>query len=277
MNKNKLKYLCSKLQLKSSIDYNRIRKVFYLEELLRRISKSKFKENLIFKGGMLFSNIIGIEKRCTVDVDFSLKKIQSTEKNLIDMFNIILDNDNEDIKFNLDQIKPIETDLEYPCFRMCFNAKLENEVEKIIVDIGVGDKIFPKPLEYQYKSFFGESYFLLNSYTLETFFSEKIFAIFSKGKANTRLKDYFDVFYIIRYLKEKLNFHNLKKSILLTFENQNVPFVLSEVQKNLKIFSTNRNLNLKWRNYKIKNNVIEEEKFKNLVLMVVDFLTEIFE
>ncbi|RMX36053.1 nucleotidyl transferase AbiEii/AbiGii toxin family protein [Mycoplasmopsis fermentans] len=111
MNKNKLKYLCSLVSKKFDIDYNSIRKLFYLEEILKRIAKSKYRNNFIFKGGMLFSNIIGIENRRTVDIDFSLKGIKSNEKNLKIVFNEILLIKNDEINFIFNDIQPIKTDL----------------------------------------------------------------------------------------------------------------------------------------------------------------------
>ncbi|ADN68812.1 nucleotidyl transferase AbiEii/AbiGii toxin family protein [Mycoplasmopsis fermentans] len=277
MNKNKLKYLCSLVSKKFDIDYNSIRKLFYLEEILKRIAKSKYRNNFIFKGGMLFSNIIGIENRRTVDIDFSLKGIESNEKNLKIVFNEILLIKNDEINFIFNDIQPIKTDLNYPCYRFKFRASLENEKEDIVLDIGVGDKIFPKPIEYSYKSFFKDESFQVLSYTLETYFSEKLFAIISKGEANTRLKDYYDLHFLILNCKKMIDKSNLGKAISITFDNRNEKFDIKTAKLKLLELSNFELLDNKWKKYLIKNEFTLNITFKNLVLMIVEFLTEIFE
>lgn len=78
MNKNKLNSIIQKVSATTGIVYNSVLAYYFMEDILSRISKSNYKDNFIFKGGFLLSNIVGISTRATVDMDFLLenKKIQ---------------------------------------------------------------------------------------------------------------------------------------------------------------------------------------------------------
>lgn len=73
MNKDKLKTIVRKVSADTGIVYNSILAYYFMEDILLRISKSDYKDNFIFKGGFLLSNIVGIDSRATVDMDFLLK------------------------------------------------------------------------------------------------------------------------------------------------------------------------------------------------------------
>ncbi|RMX36054.1 hypothetical protein MFI2_0199 [Mycoplasmopsis fermentans MF-I2] len=115
------------------------------------------------------------------------------------------------------------------------------------------------------------------SYTLETYFSEKLFAIISKGEANTRLKDYYDLHFLILNCKKMIDKSNLGKAISITFDNRNEKFDIKTAKLKLLELSNFELLDNKWKKYLIKNEFTLNITFKNLVLMIVEFLTEIFE
>ena len=82
MNKDKLKSIISK---KANGDNNlsaQLYQMYFFEHILERISKSKYKHNIILKGGLLLSSIIGDEERTTKDMDATLKSISLEKENV---------------------------------------------------------------------------------------------------------------------------------------------------------------------------------------------------
>ncbi len=102
MNKQKLRAICMKISKETGLSFNSVQTHYFLENILEKISKSKEKNNFIFKGGFLLSNVIGIGERNTVDIDFLIKNFTLTEENIRDKFSEILKfNKNEDIIYEI--------------------------------------------------------------------------------------------------------------------------------------------------------------------------------
>lgn len=70
MNKKKLIALCHKISNEKKLPFNTILNYYFLENILLKLSKSNYNDKFIFNGGFLLSNIIGIETRSTVDIDY---------------------------------------------------------------------------------------------------------------------------------------------------------------------------------------------------------------
>ncbi len=75
MNKDKLKNIISKKANGNSKISQQLYQMYFFEHILERISKSKYKHNIILKGGLLLSSIIGNDERTTKDMDATLKSI----------------------------------------------------------------------------------------------------------------------------------------------------------------------------------------------------------
>ena len=56
---------------------------YMMEQFLVRISKTKYRNNFILKGGMLISAIVGVEVRTTMDIDTTVRRIPLTKDRII--------------------------------------------------------------------------------------------------------------------------------------------------------------------------------------------------
>ena len=128
---------------------------FMFEHFLERLSKSDYKDMFIIKGGMLVSNLVGLATRSTMDLDVTLKNLSLDEATILNAVNKISTiNIDDDIEFSDFKFDPIRSDDEYGGFRVRFNAKYFSIVTLLSIDISTGDKITPKPLEYEFSSIF---------------------------------------------------------------------------------------------------------------------------
>lgn len=129
--------------------------MFFFEKILERISKSKYKCNIILKGGLLLSSIIGDAERTTKDMDTTLKSMSLEKGNIESILNEILSIDLKDnVVFKILDIKDIREDDEYGGFRVDMMATMENLKVHLAIEITTGDRITPKEIEYNYKSIF---------------------------------------------------------------------------------------------------------------------------
>ena len=119
MNSDKLKSIISKKSNGNSIIAAQLYQMFFFERILDRISKSKYKDNFILKGGLLLSSIIGENMRTTKDMDATLKSIPLKEENVLSIMTEILNINVEDnVSFEIVDIKDIREEDEYGGFKI---------------------------------------------------------------------------------------------------------------------------------------------------------------
>lgn len=164
---------------------------YIMEEFLKRLSKSRYKNNFILKGGMLVSSIAGINSRATMDIDTTVKAIDLSEDEAYEIIADICNVDIEDnISFRIVSISDIMEEHDYPGIRFMLEATLENLVQPVKIDISTGDVITPGAIEYSYIPMFDNEPIDIMSYNIETLLAEKLETVISRGIENTRMRDF---------------------------------------------------------------------------------------
>lgn len=249
--------------------------MYFFEHILERLSKSKYKHNIILKGGLLLSSIIGDDEITTKDMDATLKSIPLEKENVENIMQEIINIDIEDgICYEIVNIKDIRLDSEYGGFKINILAIMENLKVYIAIELTTGDKITPREIEYNYNSIFEDKKIPIFAYTLETVVAEKYQTIISRGIYNTRMKDFYDVYILMTEKKEKLNLDNLIMAIKNTFEHRKTELRIEEIKSILGMLKTNDNLIRLWENYQLTDpyskNIDYESLFESL-----DYITNI--
>jgi len=194
-----LKARVRNLALKNHIPAQAVLQNFMLERLLERISVSKYKDRIILKGGMLIASLVGISSRTTMDMDATLRGYPLSEEAIQKAFGDIcavqLD---DDVTFVLDHIAPIREADEYGGYRVAIFARYETINTPLKVDLTTGDVITPAAVRYTFQSAFGNKAIEVWAYTLETILAEKVETILRRSVLNTRMRDYYDVYIIVK-------------------------------------------------------------------------------
>jgi len=168
---------------------------YIMERFLERLSLSPYRGNLILKGGMLISSIVGLDTRSTLDVDATVKNfplsIESAKQIVTEIAAISLD---DGIAFQLKSAEPIMDEAEYGGIRVSLEAYLENMRTPLKLDISAGHVITPHEIDYRLKLMFETRTISILAYPLETVLAEKMECIISRGTANTRMRDFYDVY-----------------------------------------------------------------------------------
>lgn len=247
---------------------------YFLERLLYRISKSIYKENIVLKGGLLITSIIGVERRSTMDMDTSIKNMSVNENTILEMINIIIKINGEDnIDFELLDIKEIRRIEEYYGFRVRINAKFGKIKQKLSIDISTGDILTPDKIKYFYKSLLNDSIIEIQTYNLETILSEKIETIISRGMLNTRMRDFYDVYMLWTLKKSNIDFITLVSAIKNTFLNRNSNDLLELKSEIIDQIITSSVLKELWNQYIIKNEYASEVDFNDTILCINEILS----
>lgn len=173
---------------------------FALERLISRISQSEYRDQFVLKGAMLFQIWSRESHRPTRDVDFLGQGVHS-ESCYREIFETLCSIDGEDgLVFDATsiQVATMKEDEKYQGIRIKLNAFLASARIPIQVDIGFGDAITPGPIEIDYPTILDFSAPRIKSYPRETVVAEKFQAMVMLDIANSRMKDFFDIWILSR-------------------------------------------------------------------------------
>lgn len=167
---------------------------YLLERLLERISLSPWRDSVVIKGGMLISSLVGVNKRSTKDLDTTVRSFPLTHENAECAFReIAVVEVDDDFEFEFVRTEDIRETDDYPGIRVHLLANYEKMSSSVTVDVTTGDRITPDAIEYSYPLMFDDRTLSLMAYPLATTLAEKLETVISRGIANTRPRDYYDL------------------------------------------------------------------------------------
>ena len=241
---------------------------YMMERFLCRISESEYAENFVIKGGFLISSLIGIDMRSTMDMDATLKGVSLNSNTVREIIESILHMDMQDqITWEIEKIVPIHEEGVYEDFRITLIAHFFNMRVPVKLDITTGDVIIPREIDYSYSLLFGEEKLLIKAYPIFTILAEKIESILARNVSNTRARDFYDV-YILLKKNPDLNRKQLREVFCKKAEERKTRMYLEENKKYLSDISKSKELQEIWRNYRKKHsyasNIVWEELIETL-------------
>ena len=249
---------------------------FMFERILERISVSKYNENFILKGGLLLSAMLGINSRSTRDMDISIKGIDVSQDKMLKILNEILSIDiNDKVKFEVVNITDIRADDEYGGNKYHLVGMLENLKVALEIDISTGDEITPKELNFEYTSIFDNKKIYIGTYNIETILSEKIETILRRGKYNTRMKDYYDIYFFLTKLRNEFDINILKDAINNTFTKRESFEYLNDYSQIIKSIIDSDRIKTNWNSYSKKNSYAKNIEVDQIMILLNDFIKEL--
>ena len=259
----------------SGRSYQLCLQLFCQEEFLRRLEKSKYAENLVLKGGLFIYSLTDFDSRVTVDVDFLLRKMPNTPQQLRAILEEIIatDTGNDFITFEIKDVAPIAVAKKYAGIGASLMAKIKNTRTPFGIDFGVGDVIVPKQekrkIPTQLDDFAAPT---VNTYSLETTVAEKLDAILSLMEFSSRMKDYYDIY----YLANKFDFDGstLAEALKKTFENRGHHFTAEQFRQ-VMTFGSDEAMQKKWKAFCRKIDSTTDD-YSSVLAAIESFLEEPF-
>lgn len=275
-NANSFKAKIKNISKDKEIPAQQVQQHYLIEQVLKLISTSSYRDSFIVKGGYLIGQMIGLDKRTTMDLDVTLKGTEMSRENLIHIFEEILCSKTDGFSFSVDKLEPIRQDDEYGGFSLKLNATFDTLKEVVFIDITTGDKITPREITYSMTSIFTNESIKIWTYNLETVLAEKLETIISRGLASTRPRDRYDLFTLYKLRKEEINLEVLKNALENTAEkrkSKDAIYNWEEQVRGIEISDYQKEL---WIRYQRQFKYAKDISFDNSVQVIREIMQQIF-
>lgn len=271
-----IKEKAKEIEKQHNLSYYEVLQRFMFERILERISVSKYNDNFILKGGLLLTAMFGVDNRTTKDMDTTIIGIDVSKNKMVKVLNEILSIDLKDrVKFDVVDITDIREEDEYGGNKYYIVGRIEDTKVNLEIDISTGDKVTPRELKYKYPLTFEDRSIMINSYNIETILSEKIETVLRRGTFNSRMKDYYDIYFFLTKLKECIDVNILKLAIETTFNKRKSFSYLNDYKQILETIKNSEKTKKIWNTYSKKYKYARDIKFDNILDILELFIDEL--
>ncbi len=250
---------------------------YCLERTIYRISISKYNENFTLKGGIfLYAIFDGEFSRATRDIDLLASSLENEVEVIKKVFEEIFSIESDDaIKYKTESlsINTITEFKEYQGINIKIMAMLDKTAIPVSIDIGFGDIIYPDRVMMDFPVLLEMDAPRIYAYSLASVIAEKLEAIVSLGYANSRYKDFYDIY----ILSNQFDFDSLELStaIIETFKHRKT--TMDDIVIFEEGFSKDRTRNLRWKSFISKKRVMLQIELTEAINGIENFLSPIIE
>ncbi|MFZ5944011.1 MAG: nucleotidyl transferase AbiEii/AbiGii toxin family protein [Bacillota bacterium] len=275
-NPMQLKAYIKKMAAEKNISAQLVMQNYMLERLLERISVSKYQSNLILKGGFLISAIVGLDTRSTMDLDTTIQGIDVSHDTVRRIFEEIGSIPFEDnVKFEVLNTYDIREGDDYPGIRVAMKANYPPLAVPLSVDVTTGDKITPRAIEYTFNLLFENRTIKIMAYNLETVLAEKLETVVTRGIANTRPRDFYDIYILYQLRGHECDKSVLKSALVETSSRRKSIAVMSNYKTVLNNISESEQSKGFWRKYQTDFDYAKDIDFTDICHLIVQIFDEI--
>ena len=272
--KNRIK----KIAQEKKVPAQQVQQNFLIEEVLKLLSKGRYKNAFIIKGGYLIGHLLGLDKRTTMDLDTTLKGKELSEQSLLKIFSEILEGQQNLVTFTykVDSIDAIREEDQYGGFTLKLVATYETLNEVVYIDITTGDSLTPREISYRFPSLFNDEELSIQAYNIETVLAEKIETVISRAEASTRPRDRYDIFNLYQLRKNELNMEILDKAIRNTFKSRNSTEALLNWRNSIKKLKESEYQRELWKRYQKAFRYAQGLSFEETIETIETILSQLF-
>lgn len=251
---------------KTGVNANSLLQMCLFEGILEKISKSKYKNHFILKGGLLISSLIGVEMRSTLDMDTTIRGLPMNEENISKILQEILEiYIDADIVYRLVKLERIRIEDFYEDFSATISCRYGKINTNLNIDITTGDIITPTEVQYFYEKILEEGSISILTYTIETIIAEKFETISSRNITTTRARDFYDLYMLYNLYKSKIDKNILKEAITLTSQHRNSYSLVLQNKEIVKLFYQSDSLKNLWAKYVQNNSYAKDISFNDTI------------
>ena len=251
---------------KTGVNPNSLLQMCLFEGILEKLSKSKYSENFILKGGLLISSLIGVDMRSTMDMDTTLRGIPVNEESISNILNEILAIEiDADIEYKLIKLSPIRQEDVYEDFCASISCIFGKINATLNIDITTGDVITPREMNYSYSKILEEGTIPIMTYTIETILAEKFETISSRNITTTRARDFYDLYMIYSIYKDKIDKDLLRKAIERTSKYRGSFETALQYKEIVELFRESEMPKELWKKYTQNNPYAKDVDFLDTI------------
>ena len=250
----------------NNADARTLMRIYMMERFLERLARSEYRDNFIIKGGILVTAMIGVAHRSTMDIDTSMKNLNLSAEDALQVVNQVKDIDLDDgVSFEVKDVSNIMDEMEYPGIRVTMNANVGRLITPLKIDISTGDVITPRAIEFNYDLLLEDRSISLWSYNLETILAEKLQTVLARGILNTRMRDFYDIWMLLDTYEDKVNKAVLKDAFAATCKKRGTDHLQEQAEEIIKIIEADEQLQVLWRAYQKKYSYAAEIDYASVI------------
>jgi predicted nucleotidyltransferase component of viral defense system len=250
-----------------------IQQSYMIERFLLKLSKSRYQDMFIVKGGFLIGGMIGVGNRATMDLDTTIRGFDLTIENLDAIIpEIIKIPTDEQFEFDYLGADNIREGDDYPGYKVKFQGRFERLNIPFSIDVTTGDKITPSDVAFEFPMLFEDKLILLRAYNLETILAEKLETVVSRGDTSTRPRDYYDLYILSHLFQDKIDFGILRDALAATASKRQSRHMFDDYKNRLdKVIHSNDQLTL-WEKYQERYPYARDISFESAVRAAIELL-----
>jgi predicted nucleotidyltransferase component of viral defense system len=260
----------------TGLSYQMCLQLFCQEEFLRRLSLSQYNSNFVLKGGLFIYTLTEFQSRATQDIDFLMCQLSNDidkVKGVIEEISQV-PTANDYIKIEVVNAEIITPDKEYQGVSVKFIGRIKQVKIPFSIDIGMNDVIVPKAVKRCIKTRltdFEEPE--VYTYSLESTIAEKFDAILKRMEATSRMKDFFDIY----YLSSMFDFdgRKLQEAIWQTIQHRGTVYDANSFDR-ISAFGDNAFLSAQWTRFQPSMQV-QLPEFVSILYSLKAFLQPVFQ
>ena len=254
--------------IKRDIPNQQMITLFLHEEFSRRLSKSKYMDKFILKGGFLLFTLGAGDTRATIDSDYLIRYLSNEEESIKNTIQEIIEIDNsKSIILEFVGMERITEQNDYHGLRIKLTGSIGRSKTSFFIDLGVGDVVTPESKIIKLETIIeGFEEPEIRVYPMETIVAEKLDAILYMMEASSRMKDYYDIYYLA--ISKNFDSNVLREAIYNTFENRkHLDFIkiIHEVSR----FKELENLNNMWNRF-IEKEIKVSIEFNKVIDVILE-------
>ena len=253
-------------------DFGLILTRYALERLLYRLSQSRYCDRFVLKGAMLFQIWSDTPHRSTRDLDL-LGYGDPSPENAIAVFRelcgIAVPDDGLNFPIEAVAAERIKEEQEYEGVRVRLLARMANVRISVQVDIGFGDALTTRPSVVNYPTLLPMPAPQIQAYPKEAVIAEKLEAMVRLGMINSRMKDFFDVWFLARTFPFQAD--ELVNSVHATFKRRATVMDGEAFETLLGELSGDDSKHTQWRAFLKKGKLAAPSDFSEVVRMIREF------
>lgn len=250
----------------NNADARTLMRIYMMERFLERLARSEYRDNFVIKGGILVTAMIGVAHRSTMDIDTSMKNLNLSAEDALQVVNQVKDIDLDDgVSFEVKDVSNIMDEMEYPGIRVTMNANVGRLITPLKIDISTGDVITPRAIEFNYDLLLEDRSISLWSYNLETILAEKLQTVLARGILNTRMRDFYDIRMLLDTYEDKVNKAVLKDAFAATCKKRGTDHLQEQAEEIIKIIEADEQLQVLWRAYQKKYSYAAEIDYASVI------------
>ena len=278
-NPMQLKAFIKKIANEKRISAQLVMQNYMMERLLERISLSPYKRNFILKGGLLITTIVGLDTRATMDLDTTIKGFTLNHETIRNIFEeVCAVNVKDDVSFAVTRTTDIREGDDYPGLRVSLSAHYTPLAVPLTVDITTGDKITPHEIEFSFKLMFDDRSISIMAYNIESILAEKLETVLSRNIANTRPRDFYDIYILYALRSEDCDMSVLQLALNETVNRRGSRPILEQYKDVIENIRKSQQMRGFWYRYQKDFDYAKDISFDdtcNSILSIMNYISEV--